>query len=178
MEAGGACELVVHARTKADAYRPPAYWSRVADICTVVKIPVIANGEIWNVADAQACRSASGCHSLMLGRGMVTDPGLALAICAQDARADQRAAGNPAQAAHITWPALLPLIADFWLLVRTRLDRKKQAGRLKQWLNFLRQTYPEANAAYLELRTVNEAQLIDQWLARQLALAELLTADV
>ena len=28
---GGASELVVHARTKADGYRPPAYWERIAD---------------------------------------------------------------------------------------------------------------------------------------------------
>ena len=136
LEAGGAEELVVHARTKADAYRPPAYWERVADIRAVVKIPVIANGEIWNVQDAERCRALSGCHALMLGRGMVTDPGLALAIAARDLRASGTA--DATDAPHISWPDLLPLLADFWMLVRTRLDRKKQAGRLKQWLNFLR----------------------------------------
>ena len=57
---GGADELVVHARTKAQAYRPPAYWERIADIRAAVNIPVIANGEIWTVADAAACRAASG----------------------------------------------------------------------------------------------------------------------
>ena len=78
----GADELVVHARTKAQAYRPPAYWERVADVRAAVSIPVVANGEIWNVADALRCRELSGCHALMLGRGMVSDPGLALAIVA------------------------------------------------------------------------------------------------
>ena len=47
LAAGGAEELVVHARTKADAYRPPAYWERVNDIRLAVNIPVVANGEIW-----------------------------------------------------------------------------------------------------------------------------------
>ena len=172
LQEGGAEELVVHARTKADAYRPPAYWERIADICAVVKIPVIANGEIWNVQDAQRCRALSGCHTLMLGRGMVTDPGLALAITSADAH------GYPAsdtEAPHLAWHTLLPLMADFWDLVRTRLDKKKQAGRLKQWLNFLRHRYSEANTAYLELRTVNDALEIDRWMAQHLPPSAALT---
>ena len=169
LQAGGAEELVVHARTKADAYRPPAYWARIADICAVVRIPVIANGEIWNVQDALRCRELSGCHRLMLGRGMVTDPGLALAIRAHDS--DIATYADPAQEhpALIAWPSLLPLMADFWMLVRTRLDRKKQCGRLKQWLNFLRHRYAQAELAYQALRTVTDPLLIDQWMADQVA---------
>jgi tRNA-dihydrouridine synthase C len=164
LEAGGAEELVVHARTKADAYRPPAYWERIADICAVVKIPVIANGEIWNVQDAQRCRALSGCQTLMLGRGMVTDPGLALAIATGAPPAQTDATVD---APHLPWHTLLPLMADFWHLVRSRLDRKKQAGRLKQWLNFLRHRYPQAHTAYLALRTIDDPLLIDLWMAQQ-----------
>ena len=68
MEQGGATELVVHARTKADGYRPPAYWEQIPAIRAAVAIPVVANGEIWSVADALRCRSLSGCDALMLGR--------------------------------------------------------------------------------------------------------------
>jgi tRNA-dihydrouridine synthase C len=78
----GAAEIVVHARTKADGYRPPAYWERIAAIRAVVAIPVVANGEIWSVEDALRCRAVSGCTDLMLGRGMVSDPGLAMKIAA------------------------------------------------------------------------------------------------
>jgi tRNA-dihydrouridine synthase C len=70
-------------------------------------------------------------------------------------------------APHLPWQALLPLMADFWQVVRSRLDRKKQAGRLKQWLNFLRHRYPQAHTAYLELRTVNDPLVIDHWMAQQ-----------
>lgn len=160
IESGGASELVVHARTKADAYRPPAYWERIADIRAAVRIPVVANGEIWSVQDALRCRAVSGCERLMLGRGMVSDPGLALAIRAATA------SGEPVHAA-LSWPTLLPHIADFWRLVRARLERRQQAGRLKQWLNFLRRCYPEAELAYGALRTVSEPAAIEQWLARQ-----------
>ena len=153
----GASELVVHARTKAQAYTPPAYWDRIADIRAAVNIPVIANGEIWTVADAQACMAESGCTSVMLGRGAVVDPGLALAI--------RGTAGGSTQA--VTWVTLLPLMADFWHIVCTQLDPKKRAGRLKQWLNFLRRRFPEAEVAYQALRTARDKD-VDVWLAAEL----------
>jgi tRNA-dihydrouridine synthase C len=161
LASGGAGELVVHARTKADAYRPPAYWDRVNDIRQAVSIPVAANGEVWSVADAIRCRQESGGNLLMLGRGMVVDPGLALAI---------RHADDPAAHATngVTWNELLPLIDTFWHLVCSRLDRRKQAGRLKQWLNFLRRRYPQAELAYQELRTADSPEVVGLWLQRQL----------
>ena len=173
----GADELVVHARTRADAYRPPAYWHRVADIRAAVSIPVVANGEIWTVGDARRCREASGSHMLMLGRGMVTDPGLALAIKRDElggALFDEKSGGlgvlGSVATEVVTWQTLLPFIADFWHLVCSRLDRRQQAGRLKQWLNFLRKRYPQAEVAYMALRTVNDAAVIDVWLETCLAL--------
>ena len=153
----GASEIVVHARTKAHGYRPPAYWERVADVQSAVSIPVIANGEIWTVADALRCREVSGCKDIMLGRGMVTDPGLARAV---------RGASGGVQHMQVTWHTLRPLLNDFWALVATRVERKHRAGRLKQWLNFLRRRYPEAEAAYAALRTINDPALIDAWLGR------------
>ena len=158
LEAGGAEELVVHARTKADAYRPPAYWERVNDIRLAVKIPVVANGEIWTVDDARRCRQASGCESIMLGRGMVTDPGLALAI-----RHDlEGGAAEPL----VPWTDILHLMGGFWQLVVARLERRQQAGRLKQWLNFMRHRYPEAQEAYDALRTLHDPELVAQWLVK------------
>jgi tRNA-dihydrouridine synthase C len=143
IEASGASEVVVHARTKAHGYRPPAYWERIADIRATVSIPVVANGEIWTAADAARCRDVSGCHALMLGRGMVADPGLALAI---------RGSG----ASGATWAALLPLVHAFWELIDGHVEPRHRAGRLKQWLNFLRRRHPEAEAAYAAVRTVND----------------------
>jgi tRNA-dihydrouridine synthase C len=160
IQAGGASELVVHARTKADAYRPPAYWERIADIRAAVHLPVVANGEIWNVQDAVRCRELSGCDMLMLGRGIVTDPGLALAIRAHG----QADAGDNVLAASVAWGSLVPLIAEFWYLVCSRLEVRQQAGRLKQWLNFMRRRFPEAELAYMALRTIHDPLLVTQWL--------------
>lgn len=155
IEAGGASELVVHARTGAQAYRPPAYWGRVADIRQVVKIPLVANGEIWSVTDAQACATQSGCQTLMLGRGMVARPGLALEILAGDA---------PAPRLALDWAQVLPLIADFWHLVKLYLERRQQTGRLKQWLYLLQRTYPEAQCAFQIVRPLHGPAQVDTWL--------------
>jgi tRNA-dihydrouridine synthase C len=162
---GGADELVVHARTKAQAYRPPAYWERIADIRAAVQIPVVANGEIWTLDDARRCRQASGCDALMLGRGIVTDPGLGLAIKAAGLNGAAPPAGaTPAASGGITWAELLPLLGEFWRIVCARLERRSQAGRFKQWLNFLRRRFPEAEIAYQQLKTLNDPKAIDAWL--------------
>jgi len=139
----GACELVVHARTKAHGYRPPAYWESIAQIREAVTIPVVANGEIWTADDARRCREASGCDALMLGRGMVADPGLALAI---------RCPHEPA----LAWAALLPLVAQYWQRITVRVQPRHRAGRLKQWLNLLRRRHPEAQAAFDAVRTIDD----------------------
>ena len=152
IESAGACELVVHARTKADGYRPPAYWDRIHEIRQAVKIPVIANGEIWTVDDAMRCREVSGCDTLMIGRGAVSDPGLALAIATRECR--------DANGCNLSWDELQPLIAGFWQLIDTHLELRHRAGRLKQWLNYLRRSYPEAQALYARVRAVNDPALL------------------
>ncbi len=155
----GANELVVHARTQAHGYRPPAYWERIADVRAVVNIPVIANGEIWTVQDATRCRALSGCDALMLGRGMVQNPALARRVQAMglvDAPSDTQN--------DLDWAGMMPLIHAYWQLVSQRLDKKSRTGRLKQWLNFLRRTYPEAEGAYQDLRTCNDPTRVDAWL--------------
>lgn len=144
---GGADELVVHARTKADGYKPPARWHHIAEIRAAVRVPIVANGEIWDVADAEACRRESGCTDLMLGRGMVSFPGLALAIA------------DPARAP-VPWSVLMPLLEIFYTLVCAKLEPRHRGGRLKQWLHYLRRQYPEAAEAYGRLRTVNDPVLL------------------
>ena len=156
MQDGGACEIVVHARTKLDGYRPPAYWDQIPIIRAAVSVPVVANGEIWTVEDAQRCRAISGCDALMLGRGMVADPGLARALRAADA-------GQPGSDT-VAWAELLPHLMDFWRLVCADLEPRQRAGRLKQWLNLMRRRFPEAERAYQQVRTMTDQVAITLWL--------------
>jgi tRNA-dihydrouridine synthase C len=146
IEAAGASELTVHARTKLHGYRPPAYWDRIATIRGAMRIPVVANGEVWTVADAHRCLAQSGCDALMLGRGIVTDPGLALAI---------RGKAVP------DWPALRPLLRHYWRRIATHVAPRHRAGRLKQWLNLLRRRYPEAQAVFDTVRAFNDPMVVE-----------------
>lgn len=164
---GGASELVVHARTKRDGYKPPAYWELIAGVREAVSVPVVANGEIWTVADAQRCRALSGCHGLMLGRGMVANPGLALEIRLADGASVTTAVSRP-----VPWPQVLTLLQRYWGLIQTLIEPRHQAGRIKQWLHHLRRAHPEADRAHAELRTVNDPRQ----LARALGLVEPSTA--
>jgi tRNA-dihydrouridine synthase C len=163
IEAAGASDLVVHARTKAHGYRPPAYWDRIADLRQHVRMPMVANGEIWTLADALRCREVTGCERLMIGRGMVADPGLALAISQHDAVL----AGSPVLA--VTWGQIVGLMRLFWQGIALRVATRHRAGRLKQWLNYLRRVYPEAQEAFDQVRLLHDPAKIDQWLALQLA---------
>ena len=147
---GGAAELVVHGRTKLQGYRPPAFWDRIGHIREAVRIPVIANGEIWTVADALRARAESGCHALMLGRGLVADPGLAWALRAAD--------GELANT--VVWADLLPLLARYWANIARHAEPKHRSGRLKQWLNLLRRRHPEAQAAFDAVRAFNDPALV------------------
>ncbi|SDM53689.1 tRNA-U20a,U20b-dihydrouridine synthase [Oryzisolibacter propanilivorax] len=157
MQDGGACEVVVHARTKTDGYRPPAYWELVAPIRQALRVPVVANGEIWSVQNALRCRAASGCDALMLGRGIVADPGLALAIRAHDA-------GHAPEP--LPWTAMAPHLARFWDLVCEHLEPRQRAGRLKQWLALLRRHYPQAEEAFQQVRRMTEQRDVSAWVAR------------
>lgn len=150
----GVDELVIHARTKADGYKPPAYWHRIAEVLHVLpeskRDKVIANGEIWTPVDALRCQRESGCQNIMIGRGMVTYPGLAHTIRGQVDAAP--------------WSELVPLFDVFWQQVSRRVERRHRAGRIKQWLNYLRKQYAEGESAFDRVRIGNDPEVIETWL--------------
>lgn len=139
---GGAASLVVHARTREQGYRPPAHWEWVAAIREAVSVPVVANGEVWTVADWQRCREVSGCADVMLGRGAVSDPYLARRI-----RGEAALLPTPEE-----WSSLVPHLAAFWRGVLDKVEARHAPGRLKLWLGYLRRTWPEAEALYTTVR--------------------------
>ncbi|MDP3515417.1 MAG: tRNA-dihydrouridine synthase [Sulfuritalea sp.] len=134
LEAGGVQELVVHARTKEDGYRPLVRWEWIARIREAVKLPIIANGEVWKLADYRDIRAATGCADVMLGRGAVADPLLARRIRADGETPDPAA----------DWKLLQAMIAEFWLRVQQKLPPHQSPGRLKQWLGLMQRSYPQA----------------------------------
>ena len=146
IEDAGADWVTVHARTKADGYTPPAFWDQLRPIREALKINVIANGEIWNNADAQQCRLESGCEDLMLGRGAVTTPDLSR--CVRQNR-DQLL---------MDWQQLLELQIRF--LNGPSKTEIVMLGRYKQWLGMMSKHYPEARALWDEVKRLKDLTLM------------------
>lgn len=155
-----ASSLIVHARTKAEGYRPPAHWEFIAQMKEVIgdRVPVIANGDIWSVADYFRCKEISGCEDVALGRGAMAKPDLALAI---------KTAVNSSVRSELSWSEvqtnLFPTFVSY-----SEGDKGQQfaLSRAKQWLKLMSREYPEAGQTFerikrcqqlLELR--NELQL-------------------
>ncbi len=155
----GADELCVHARTKAEGYRPPAHWQWIEQIRGAVDIPVIANGDVFSPDDYRRCRRVSGCEDVMIGRGLLQRPDLARGILS----IRETGGDNP-----MGWRQVLLLLTHFCRDVNEQVAAKHAPGRLKQWLAFLSKHYPQASALFATLKKESCPQQISRLLAEQL----------
>ena len=149
--ASGADWLTIHARTKTQGYKPPAYWDKIQSFNTL-DIPVIANGEIWNSEHAQNCMIQSGTAHLMLGRGAVTRPDLIAQI-------DNDNSQNIENTVTLVWQDLIAHQIKF--LEGSAKSDVVLVGRYKQWLAMLTKGYSEAKILWDSIkREKNKAAII------------------
>ncbi len=74
VDSAGAAMLSVHARTKADGYVNPARWELLARVRAMTKLPLLGNGDVLTVADAERMLATTGVDGVMIGRGTLRDP--------------------------------------------------------------------------------------------------------
>lgn len=155
VQQGGATEIAIHGRTKADGYRADRInWKKIGEIRQKLHIPVIANGEIWRWEDGQRCLEITGCDDLMVGRGALNIPNLSRVLKHNDAP--------------LSWSEILPILRKYATLENCHDSGFYHVARIKQWLQYLKYEYEEATALFEvvkrchdgdELRALLEAYL-------------------
>lgn len=72
-EEGGAL-IALHGRTKEQRYSGHADWDAIAEVKSLVKIPVIGSGDVRTVADIQRMKQHTQCDAVMIGRAAIANP--------------------------------------------------------------------------------------------------------
>jgi tRNA-dihydrouridine synthase C len=121
----GASWLTIHARTKTQGYAPPAIWHKIAEVRREVKIPVVANGDIWTVDDFLRCRDVTGCDHFMIGRGALANPNLSVQIAKE--------LGLPGREIDLNWLGLVNRLLQYGEMHGYRVT-KGTVSHIKEWL--------------------------------------------
>ena len=74
MEEAGVAAVAVHGRTKVQMYAGTANWDWIREVKKAVKIPVIANGDVFRGEDAPRILKYTGADMAMIGRGSFGNP--------------------------------------------------------------------------------------------------------
>ena len=138
-------EVIIHARTKRQGYRPPAHWHQLREARLALPCPVIANGELWTPSDISRCAQISGCDAFMLARGALCRPDLGAAV-----NAEHRGKNAP----NFSWPNVQQLLVEYLARNQALYESRYAVNPVKQWLSYLKVYYPQAAALFNEVKRV------------------------
>lgn len=74
LEGAGCAAVAIHPRTRKQGYSGKADWRVIRELKAAVGIPVIANGDIFGVGDADRVVETTACDAVMIGRGALGNP--------------------------------------------------------------------------------------------------------
>ena len=123
----GARFITLHPRTKVDGYGPPARWDLIAEAKSILKIPVVGNGDILTVEDALKMLKETGCDALMIGRGSVINPFIFHQIRAHFASTSYQP----------LWDMLLVYLNVYLAEIPPESTSKLKINKMKQLMGFL-----------------------------------------
>jgi tRNA-dihydrouridine synthase B len=74
LQESGVSAIAVHARTRKQEYSGSANWEAIGQIKDTVRIPVIGNGDVKNIEDANRMIKETKCDGVMIGRAAIGNP--------------------------------------------------------------------------------------------------------
>ena len=74
IEKAGASAVAIHARTRSQGYSGKANWDIIKEVKASVNIPVIGNGDITTIYEAEKMLKETKCDAIMIGRATLGNP--------------------------------------------------------------------------------------------------------
>ena len=74
LQDAGANMFTIHGRTREQGFNGKADWQFIRKLKEELEIPLIANGDIYNVKDAIECLKITKADGIMIGRGILGSP--------------------------------------------------------------------------------------------------------
>ncbi len=151
LEGEGVDLLTVHARLRKESFCRRPHWQWVARVKEWLSIPVIANGSVLSVADAEKCLRVSGADGLMIGRGAAFTPWLFADI-------GRKVYGLDIPAVSVNLP---DVYARFVLALLERFVPERRLGRLKEFTHYLAANYAFGHTLAVKVQT--SSSVIEAW---------------
>lgn len=74
VEEEGGSLIAVHGRTKEQRYAGDSDWDAIAEVKSLLKIPVLGSGDVKTVTDIHRLKLHAGVDGVMIGRGAISNP--------------------------------------------------------------------------------------------------------
>ena len=84
MAGAGASAITIHGRTKAQIYSGDVYFSEIAKSKNAVDIPVVANGGVFSLSDAENLFTQTGADGVMIARASLFNPQIFCALTGRE----------------------------------------------------------------------------------------------
>lgn len=148
LEGEGVDLLTVHGRLHNEKFCRPPRWEWIGYVKKVVNVPVLANGGIFSVSDAQRCLELSGADGLMIGRGGFENPWLFADIASAVYGVER----------DVQLRSREKLFYRFVELLENRFRPERRLGRLKQFMHYFARSFTFGHQLASSVQTSNNME--------------------